>query len=101
MAPKKTTKKAVPTTRVAKSKKDVMVDHSQHEKDTGSVPVQIGLLTEKISHLTDHLKEHPKDEHGRRGLLHCVGKRRKLLTYFKEKSKEAYEKLIKLLGLRH
>lgn len=87
--------------RVRKSKKDIMGEHGDHDKDTGSVPVQVALLSEKISDLTDHLKDHPKDDHSRRGLLRSVAQRRKLLGYLKDKSKGAYEELIAKLGLRH
>lgn len=82
-------------------KKEVISGHSRHQKDTGSIPVQVALLTEKINHLTDHLRTHPKDDHGRRGLMSSVGKRRKLLKYLKDRSKESYEGLIQKLGLRH
>ena len=87
--------------RVRKSKKEIIGDHGDHAKDTGSVPVQVALLTEKINDLTDHLKMHPKDDHSRRGLLHSVSQRRKLLSYLKDKSKDVYEALIAKLGLRH
>jgi len=100
--PMATPKKSDETTATKgrKPKKEVFVEHGTHEKDTGSVPVQVALLTSKISHLTEHLKLHPKDDHGRRGLLSCVAKRRKLLSYTKEKSKAIYEELIEKLGLR-
>lgn len=91
-------KKAAGTKRQAK--KTVIADHAGHKKDTGSVPVQVAILTERINHLTEHLKTHSKDDHGRRGLLQAVGKRRKLLKYLKEKSKTEYEELISKLGLR-
>ena len=81
-------------------KKQIIATHAAHKKDTGSVPVQVAILTERIAHLTEHLKTHPKDDHGRRGLLQAVGKRRKLLKYLKEKSKSEYEALIAKLGLR-
>ncbi|QQS59873.1 30S ribosomal protein S15 [Candidatus Peregrinibacteria bacterium] len=82
-------------------KKEVISAHSRHQKDTGSISVQVALLTEKINHLTDHLRTHPKDDHGRRGLMSSVGKRRKLLKYLKDRSKDLYEELIQKLGLRH
>ncbi len=82
-------------------KKEVIASHSSHQKDTGSVPVQVAILTERISHLTEHLKVHMKDDHGRRGLMQAVAKRRKLLKYLKDKSKSEYEALIQALGLRH
>ena len=81
-------------------KKKVISDNALHKKDTGSVQVQIAVLTEKIRYLTDHLKTHQKDDHGRRGLLHAVGKRRKLLEYLKKKDKEAYKKILSDLNLR-
>ncbi len=83
------------------TKKQAIASNQSHDKDTGSIPVQISLLTQQINKLTEHLKEHPKDEHGRRGLLQSVGRRRKLLGAMKDKSKEGYEKLIASLGLRH
>jgi len=83
-----------------KPKKEIISAHGAHPKDTGSAAVQIAILTDKIAHLTEHLKIHKKDDHGRRGLLASVAKRRKLLAYLKEKSKTAYENLIKKLGLR-
>ena len=98
---KKQQKAEAAANRVRKSKKDIMGDHGDHDKDTGSVPVQVALLSEKISDLTDHLKLHPKDDHSRRGLMRCVSQRRKLLSYLKDKSQETYESLIAKLGLRH
>ena len=70
------------------------------EKDTGSSAVQISILTEKISHLTDHLKVHKKDEHTRQGLLRMVNSRRKLLNYLKLKDLDLYKKVISVLSLR-
>ena len=81
-------------------KKKVIKKHAKHDKDTGSSPVQVAILTEQIKALSKHLEEHPKDDHSRRGLLMMVGKRRKHLTYMKLNEKEAYEKLIKSLKLR-
>ncbi|MFZ5623854.1 MAG: 30S ribosomal protein S15 [Gemmatimonadota bacterium] len=72
-----------------------------HEKDTGSTRVQIALLTERINELTGHFKQHPKDHHGRRGLLKMVGTRRRLLTYLKRTDLDSYRALIDELGLRH
>jgi len=72
----------------------------QHEGDTGSPEVQIALLSERIAHLTEHLKNNHKDHHSRRGLLKMVGKRRALLDYLKRKSLDRYRKLIDTLGLR-
>lgn len=72
-----------------------------HEKDTGSTRVQIALLTSRINELTGHFKQHPKDHHGRRGLLKMVGTRRRLLTYLKRTDLAGYRALIDELGLRH
>ncbi|AEH51962.1 30S ribosomal protein S15 [Pseudothermotoga thermarum] len=71
-----------------------------NEKDTGSVEVQIALLTARIRHLTEHLKKHPKDFHSRRGLMKMVGRRRKMLRYLREKNIESYRELIQKLNLR-
>lgn len=81
-------------------KKGVMTDFGTHAKDTGSAPVQIALLTQKINHLSDHLKTHKKDNHSRRGLLGMVGRRRKLLRYLQSKDSQAYATVTKKLGLR-
>ncbi|MBI1952968.1 MAG: 30S ribosomal protein S15 [Candidatus Omnitrophica bacterium] len=75
-------------------------DFQIHGTDTGSAPVQIALLTNRINLLTDHFKEHRKDHHSRRGLLKMVSQRRKLLEYLKLSSKEKYLKLIERLNLR-
>lgn len=72
----------------------------QHGTDTGSPEVQVALLTERITHLTEHLKNNHKDHHSRRGLLKMVGQRRGLLDYLKRKDLERYKKLIETLGLR-
>jgi len=68
--------------------------------DTGSPEVQVALITQRVSHLTEHLKEHKHDHHSRRGLLKLVGQRRRLLNYLKEKDIERYRTLISELGLR-
>lgn len=81
-------------------KKKIISKHSQHEKDTGSPQVQIAILTERIKEVQDHLTDHPKDNHSRRGLLMMVGKRRKLLNYLRLNSKDQYEDLITKLKLR-
>lgn len=81
-------------------KKKVITDNQTHAKDTGSFQVQVGIFTARIAHLTNHLKQNPKDKHSRRGLLGMVAKRRKLLTNLKKKSMEIYEGLIKKLGIR-
>jgi small subunit ribosomal protein S15 len=72
----------------------------RHEGDTGSPEVQIALLTDRINHLTEHVKVHTKDHHSRRGLLKLVGQRRRLLDYLKKKDLNKYRDLIKSLGLR-
>ena len=74
--------------------------YQQHEKDTGSPEVQVALLSERITMLTDHFKTHKKDHHSRRGLLKLVGQRRRLLDYLKSKDAARYRKLIEGLGIR-
>jgi small subunit ribosomal protein S15 len=74
--------------------------HARHEGDTGSPEVQVALLTERINHLTEHLKVHKKDHHSRRGLLMLVGRRRRMLDYLKGVDVERYRALIAKLGLR-
>ena len=81
-------------------KQSIIEKHKLHENDTGSPEVQIAILTERINYLTEHLKEHKKDHHSRRGLLKMVGQRRGLLNYLKEKDIERYRSLIKELNLR-
>ncbi len=71
-----------------------------HGRDTGSPEVQVALLTERINHLTEHLRTHKKDHHSRRGLLMMVGKRRRLLGYLRNQDVERYRSLIARLGLR-
>jgi len=83
------------------NKQAVAEQHRRHETDTGSAPLQVALLTERINSLTDHFRLHPKDHHGRRGLLKMVGTRRRLLTYLKRSDLPAYRTLIEQLGLRH
>ncbi|MBI5412191.1 30S ribosomal protein S15 [Candidatus Peregrinibacteria bacterium] len=83
-----------------KQKKKIIKKHAKHEKDTGSPQVQVAILTERIKQLTEHLKDHKKDNHSRRGLLLMVGKRRKLLNYLKTKSPKAYEEVVGSLDLR-
>ena len=77
-----------------------IAEHRLHETDTGSPEVQISLLTERINHLTEHLKVHSKDHHSRRGLLMMVGRRRRLLDYLRRNNVERYRALIAKLGLR-
>ena len=71
-----------------------------HESDTGSPEVQVGLLTHRITYLTEHLTVHKKDHHSRRGLLILVGRRRRLLNYVKSKDVKRYRTIIETLGLR-
>ena len=78
----------------------VIGEHRRHETDTGSPEVQIALLTERVNHLTEHLKVHKKDHHSRRGLLMLVGQRRRLLDYLRRNDVERYRALIAKLGLR-
>ena len=84
----------------AERKQDVINEYATKDGDTGSPEVQIAILTERITNLTDHLKTHKKDHHSRRGLLMMVGQRRRLLDYLKSKKSERYDELIKRLGLR-
>lgn len=83
-----------------KSKKTLVEKYQTHKKDTGSVEVQIALITERVAELVTHLEEHKKDSDSRRGLLKMVGKRRKLLNYLAKTDPKKYEKIIKDLGLR-
>lgn len=80
-------------------KKSIIEKFAIHEGDTGSPEVQIALLTEEISKLSEHLKEHRKDNHSRRGLLQMVGKRRRLMDYLKENESKRFEELAKKLKL--
>jgi small subunit ribosomal protein S15 len=81
-------------------KAETMAKFARHEGDTGSPEVQIALLTERITHLTEHLKNNPKDHHSRRGLLKMVSSRRSLLDYLKRTGLPRYRSLIEVLGLR-
>ena len=81
-------------------KEEIIEKFSMHDKDTGSPEVQIAILTEKIGHLTEHFKAHPKDHHSRRGLLIMVSKRKKLLEYLKKKDEKRYLELVEKLKLR-
>ena len=84
----------------AERKQELIAEYATKAGDTGSPEVQVAILTERISNLTEHLKTHGKDFHSRRGLLMMVGQRRRLLDYLKGKKAERYEDLIKRLGLR-
>lgn len=81
-------------------KTEVIGTYKTHDGDTGSPEVQVALLSERISYLTDHFKTHTKDHHSRRGLLMLVGQRRRLLDYLKRKDAERYADLIRRLGIR-
>ncbi len=81
-------------------KQELVAKFGDSPADTGKAEVQIALLTERINHLTGHLKAHKKDHHGRRGLLMLVGRRRRLLDYVRENDVERYRQLIARLGLR-
>ncbi len=81
-------------------KKRLIEQFKMHENDTGSPEVQVGLLTHRISYLTEHLKIHKKDHHSRRGLLMLVGRRRRLLNYVKNKDIGRYRAIIEILGLK-
>ena len=82
------------------NKADTIEKNRTHESDTGSPEVQIALLTERITHLTGHLKAHKKDHHSRRGLLMLVGRRRRMLDYVRSIDVERYRKIVADLGLR-
>lgn len=86
---------------MAVDKQAVIEKYRLHESDRGSAPVQIALLTARINDLTEHFRAHPKDHHGRRGLLQMVGQRRRLLDYLRRTDVERYRELIADLGLRH
>lgn len=81
-------------------KQELIKDYSRGTADTGSPEVQVAILSERISNLTEHLKSHKKDFHSRRGLLVMVGQRRRLLDYLKKKDQGRYATLIERLGLR-
>lgn len=85
---------------VAEHKNEIVEAHRREAKDTGSPEVQVALLTERITQLTEHLRTHPKDFHSRRGLLMMVGKRRRLLQYLSREAHDRYRSLIEKLGLR-
>jgi small subunit ribosomal protein S15 len=82
-------------------KQAVIQKHAAGPTDTGSARVQVALLTERINTLTGHFRDHPKDHHGRRGLLMMVSRRRRLLEYLKRTDLPGYRRLIDELGLRH
>jgi len=82
-------------------KRELVGKFGRSDEDTGSAEVQVALLTERINELTEHLREHRKDHHSRRGLLMLVGKRRRLLQYLQRSDVERYRALVAELGLRH
>jgi small subunit ribosomal protein S15 len=82
------------------AKREIVAKHGRSDSDTGSAEVQIALLTARINELTEHLREHTKDHHSRRGLLMLVGKRRRLLQYLQRRDLDRYRALIQELGLR-
>ena len=84
----------------AERKQALIKEHAKSKTDTGSPEVQVALLTERITNLTEHFKTHAKDHHSRRGLLKLVGQRRRLLDYLKQKDTERYAELIRRLGIR-
>ena len=88
----------MPTTKQQKT--DLIVNFATHDGDTGSPEVQIALLSNRITYLTEHFKSHAKDHHSRRGLLMLVGRRRRLLDYLKAKDAQRYADLIKRLNIR-
>ena len=85
---------------VQEKKTELVQKYRRHEKDTGSPEVQVALLSERISYLTEHFKTHKKDHHSRRGLLKLVGQRRRLLDYLKTIDQGRYKVLIDQLGIR-
>ena len=80
--------------------RQLVEDYGRHDKDTGSPEVQIALLTDRISYLTEHFKTHKKDHHSRRGLIQLVNQRKSLLDYLKREDMERYRTLIERLGIR-
>lgn len=82
------------------NKTEIIGQYKVHDTDTGSPEVQIALLSNRISYLTEHFKSHAKDHHSRRGLLKLVGQRRRLLDYLKSKDVERYRAVIEKLGIR-
>jgi small subunit ribosomal protein S15 len=81
-------------------KTELIGSYKTHDDDTGSPEVQVAILSERISYLTEHFKTHAKDHHSRRGLLMLVGRRRRLLDYLKTKNADRYAELIKRLNIR-
>ena len=88
------------STLTAERKQEIVTKYGENAQDTGSTRVQVALLTARINDLTEHLREHKKDHHSRRGLLMLVGQRRRLLNYLSKHDLEGYRALIAELGLR-
>jgi small subunit ribosomal protein S15 len=88
------------STMTVEEKLEIVRKFGRDENDTGAAEVQIALLTTRINHLTEHLREHKHDHHSRRGLLMLVGRRRRFLNYLQKKDLEGYRSLIRELGLR-
>jgi len=82
-------------------KQEIITEYQRSKTDTGSAEVQIAILSERISNLTEHFKSHKKDHHSRRGLLKLVGHRRKLLDYLRDSAPDRYQAVVTRLGLRH
>ena len=86
---------------ITKEQKTVVIESNRaHETDTGSPEVQIAIMTERINQITEHLKKNPNDNHSRQGMFKLIGKRRRLLTYLKERDINRYRAIVKALGLR-
>jgi small subunit ribosomal protein S15 len=90
----------MPMSLTVERKKEVISQYAKHEGDTGSADVQVAVLSERITSLTEHFKNHVKDNHSRRGLIKMVSQRRRLLDYIKATDQSRYEALIQRLGLR-
>ena len=84
----------------ADRKKEIIKDFATSEGDTGSPEVQVAVLTERIKNLTEHFKDHKKDNHSREGMIKLISKRRRLILYLKKKDLKKYEEIIKQLNLR-
>ena len=85
---------------IVRPKSEIIAEHRRHDTDTGSAEVQVAVLSERITALTEHLRDHPKDHASRRGLLKLVGQRRRLLDYLTRTDVDRYRALISRLGLR-
>ncbi len=81
-------------------KSEIIANYRKHETDTGSAEVQVAILSDRINHLTEHLRFHKGDHHTRRGLMMLIGKRRRMLDYVRSKDVERYRELISKLGIR-